>query len=149
MSIPPKSDDDAAPSAKKTVRRRTRTTKPKAAKAAEKPTFKLHEVEELVIEWTNYHRSRYNLPPLEMDRELVESARQHTAWMTTTGSFVHSRVPYPENIAWGQSDAESVLSTWMNSSGHRANILAGYRKIGVAAYESDNGRIYWCQQFSQ
>lgn len=121
---------------------------PKAAKAEEKPTFKLHEIEELVIEWTNYHRSQYNLPPLEMDRELVESARQHTAWMTNSGRFVHSRGPYPENIAWGQSDPESVLNTWMHSSGHRANILAGYRKIGVAAYEADNGRIYWCQQFS-
>jgi uncharacterized protein YkwD len=38
----------------------------------------------------------------------------------------------------------------MNSSGHRANILnPGYRRIGVAAYATPEGTIFWCQQFLQ
>jgi len=48
----------------------------------------------------------------------------------------------------GQSSPQEVLRTWMNSSGHRANILnGGHRRIGVAAYCTPEGTIYWCQQF--
>ena len=55
-----------------------------------------------------------------------------------------------ENIAMGQRTSNEVLNSWMNSSGHRANILnRSYRRIGVAAYTTPQGTIYWCQQFLQ
>ena len=53
-----------------------------------------------------------------------------------------------ENIAYGYPTPEAVEDTWMNSPGHRANILnSGYTHIGVGAY-NDNGTLYWTQVFA-
>ena len=52
-----------------------------------------------------------------------------------------------ENIAYGQRSPEEVMNAWMNSSGHRANILnEKYTSIGVGCYEQ-NGILYWTQLF--
>jgi uncharacterized protein YkwD len=48
----------------------------------------------------------------------------------------------------GQTSASEAVTSWMQSSGHRANILdGGYTRIGVAMAHSPNGTAYWCQQF--
>ncbi len=53
-----------------------------------------------------------------------------------------------ENIAYGQTSAQEVMNVWMNSSGHRANILSGnYTSIAVAHYRSAAGVDYWVQLF--
>lgn len=53
-----------------------------------------------------------------------------------------------ENIAYGQTSPEQVMNAWMNSSGHRANILNGnYTSIAVAHYQSGAGVDYWVQLF--
>ena len=53
-----------------------------------------------------------------------------------------------ENIAKGYRSAESVMNGWMNSSGHRANILnVNFGKIGVG-YVETNGTTYWTQMFT-
>jgi uncharacterized protein YkwD len=120
-------------------------TKPKAAKAT---TLELHAVEHLIIQHTNAERKRYGLAPLVVDQHLVKSARTHAIWMTTRQTLTHTNQPVAENIAFGQESAAEAVRSWMNSSGHRANILSrGHRRIGVAAYVARNGRIYWCQQF--
>jgi len=78
----------------------------------------------------------------------MKSARDHCAWMTNNQAFRHTSQPVAENIAMGQQSPEDVLGSWMRSSGHRANILNGsHRRIGVAAYRTGHGVIYWCQQF--
>ena len=93
-------------------------------------------------------RARYGLPPLEVDDRLMESARAHATWMTLNQTMQHTRQPVAENIAMGQRDSQEVVQCWMNSSGHRANILnGGHRRIGVAAYRTIQGTIFWCQQF--
>ena len=51
-----------------------------------------------------------------------------------------------ENLANGQTTPAMVVADWMNSEGHRKNILYDFEKIGVAVYESD-GRLYWAQLF--
>ena len=111
--------------------------------------FQLHPIEEKILKETNAQRVRYGLKPLEMDPTLVQSARQHAAWMCSSGNFTHTSKSVGENIALGQRSAKEALGDWMNSSGHRANILSGeYTRIGVAAYQiGENGDIYWCQQF--
>jgi uncharacterized protein YkwD len=107
----------------------------------------LHAVEAQVIEHTNRQRARYGLRPLRVDFGLIRSARRHTQWMTRNNSLQHSS-GVAENIAMGQRSPTDVLNAWMNSSGHRANILnAGYTRIGVAAYRTPQGTTYWCQQF--
>ena len=52
-----------------------------------------------------------------------------------------------ENIAYGQKSAQAVMNAWMNSSGHRANILSSkFSKVGIGCYQS-NGTLYWTQLF--
>lgn len=54
-----------------------------------------------------------------------------------------------ENIAWGQRTPEEVVNAWMNSEGHRANILsANYTRIGVSYTKNGNGTPYWVQLFA-
>ncbi|HLA86282.1 MAG TPA: CAP domain-containing protein [Thermoguttaceae bacterium] len=113
-----------------------------------KAKSQLLPIEKNVIQFTNWQRKRHGLAPLEVDIELVKSAREHASWMTRNRTLQHTGRPVAENIAMGYSSSESVVNGWMNSSGHRANILsAGHRRIGVAAYRTKNGTIYWCQQF--
>lgn len=114
----------------------------------EQEQLKLIAIEQNIIAYTNAERKRYGLPALEVDATLVKSARKHCAWMTRNRNLQHTRQPVGENIAMGQRSSKEAVADWMSSSGHRANILnRSYRRIGVAAYRTANGTIYWCQQF--
>lgn len=54
-----------------------------------------------------------------------------------------------ENIAWGQKTPKQVMDAWMNSEGHRANILnQNYENIGIGYYQDANGVNYWVQLFT-
>ena len=113
-----------------------------------KAKFDLLQIEKNIVMYTNQQRKRYGLAPLKIDVELVKSARHHAAWMTRNRRLQHTSRPVAENIAMGYPSSQSVVQGWMNSSGHRANILNRYyTRIGVAAYQTSNGTIYWCQQF--
>jgi uncharacterized protein YkwD len=118
------------------------------AEEANQDEFQLAQIERNIVTYTNAERKRYGLPPLEIDADLVRSARAHCAWMTRRRSLRHTRKPVAENIAMGQPNSKDVVRDWMRSSGHRANILnRRYRRIGAAAYRTERGTIYWCQQF--
>jgi uncharacterized protein YkwD len=132
--------DPGQPTSTKTA---TKTT-PKVRQTA----FKLHPVEQRVVEQTNAMRARHGLPPLAVDQRLVQSARAHTAWMTRARRLRHTSRPVAENIAMGQHTAHEAVRSWMSSSGHRANILSrNHRRIGVSAYSTADGTVYWTQQF--
>lgn len=106
-------------------------------------------IEQNVIAHTNVERQRYGLPPLEVDMNLVVSARRHTVWMTLNRALQHTFQPVAENIAMGQGSSQEVVVDWMQSPGHRANILnPSHRRIGVSAFRTPEGTIFWCQQFS-
>ena len=123
---------------------------PEAKQAEHKKGPQLIPIERSIVDFTNAERARYGLAPLEVEAELMKSARRHTAWMTNNRSLVHTSRPVAENIAMGQPDSRAVVAAWMNSSGHRANILSSRnRRIGVAAYRTPGGAIYWCQQFTR
>jgi uncharacterized protein YkwD len=116
--------------------------------AAKKTDLELRQIEKNIVAYTNQERQRYGLPPLTIDPGLVESARRHAIWMTSNQTLQHTSQPVAENIAVGQPTSQDVVRSWMNSSGHRANILSGgHGRIGVAAYRTAQGTIYWCQQF--
>jgi uncharacterized protein YkwD len=124
------------------------TTAQLRATEATPVSLDLHEVEAKLIAKTNEMRARNGLHPLAISDSLMQSARRHTAWMCNTYTFAHGNAGVPENIAMGQHSVDSAISSWMNSPGHRANMLSGsYSQIGVAAYRANNGTIYWCQQF--
>ena len=111
-----------------------------------KPAWRAIEIN--IVKYTNEQRVKRGLKELEIDPGLMKSARRHAAWMARNRSMVHTSRPVAENIAMGQPHSKNAVGAWMNSSGHRANILnRGHRRIGVAAYRSPSGTIYWCQQF--
>ena len=108
----------------------------------------LIEVEQQIIKRTNAERLRHGLPVLATDVDLMKSARSHTVWMAQRTALRHTSDPVAENSAKGQETPTQAVRAWMNSSGHRANILSSsYSRIGVAAYRGPDGRVYWCQQF--
>lgn len=110
--------------------------------------FKLHPIEQMIIDATNAQRAVYGLAPLAVDRDLIKSARAHAIWMTQNHTLQHTSQPVAENIAMGQPDCPAAIAAWMSSPGHRANILnPSYRRMGAAAYQMPGGTIFWCQQF--
>jgi len=112
------------------------------------PAIQLTNAEAELLKKTNEVRARHGRAPLRMSPHLMESARRHASWMASAGSLTHTSDQVAENIAWGQEDVDAAIDSWMNSPGHRANMLSEeYTEIGVAGYYVEGGRIYWCQQF--
>lgn len=118
--------------------------------------------EQEVIRLVNVERAKYGLSPLTEDWELSRVARYKSQDMHDRRYFDHNSPTYGtpfqmmkafgltyrsagENIAMGYRTPQAVVTGWMNSSGHRANILnSSYKKIGVG-YVADGN--YWTQQF--
>ncbi|PGT97690.1 MULTISPECIES: CAP domain-containing protein [Bacillus cereus group] len=140
-------------------------TQNETQKPAEKPAEEaksLSEFEQRVVELTNAERTKQGLPALKIDTELSKVARIKSEDMQKNNYFDHNSPTYGspfdmmkkfgisytsagENIAQGQRTPEEVVQAWMNSAGHRANILnSGFTHIGVGYVENGN---YWTQQF--
>ena len=125
----------------------------------------LNEFEQRVVDLVNKERQAAGLAPLKVSVKLSEAARVKAADMRDNNYFSHNSPVYGspfdmmrafginytaagENIAKGQQSPESVMRAWMNSSGHRANILnSGYDQIGVGFVTDGRGTTYWVQQF--
>lgn len=120
-------------------------------------------LEDAVTQLVNDHRRKAGLRPLRANERLRAAARQHSEAMARRGFFSHVdpdgfsafdrmllagyESPGAENIARGQDRPESVLHGWLNSAGHRANILNGeFRTIGVGVYLAAGGP-WWTQNF--
>lgn len=114
-----------------------------------------------VVELVNARRAEAGCPPLTLDPRLTRAAQRHSEDMSARGYFAHTtpegvtfaerirRAGYPapaaENIARGPHSAERVMRLWMNSPGHRANILnCAFTAIGVGL---DRDGWYWTQTF--
>ena len=109
----------------------------------------LTQAEASLLNAMNEARAQRGLAPLRMDPRLEGAARRHSGTMLRSGSLVHGafvhrirtagvRAPrIAENLAWGVgglSAARAVVSMWLASPEHRANLLyAGYRSVGVGA----------------
>jgi hypothetical protein len=118
-----------------------------------------------VSAFANEARTTEGLNTLECDELMTITARVHSQDMCDQGYFSHTsldgRTPWDrmreqgvsfgrgaENIAQGQRNALSVHDAWMNSPGHRANILGGgLRRVGVG-FVNCNGRHFWTQVFA-
>jgi uncharacterized protein YkwD len=120
-----------------------------------------------VLELTNAERQSAGLAPLELSPALEDSAQSYSQVLASSGCFDHTCGPVPsfadrdsmagyadwtnigENIAAGFPTPEAVVESWMNSPGHRANILsAQFTEIGVGM-TSGGGQYgtYWTQEF--
>ena len=123
---------------------------------------KVTSYEQEVIRLVNEIRVQNGLNALTYDWELSRVARYKSQDMKDNNYFAHNSPVYGtpfqmiknfgltyrsagENIAKGYSSPQAVVNGWMNSSGHRANILnANYTHIGVGYVASGN---YWTQMF--
>jgi len=106
----------------------------------------LHPTFQAMIDATNAERRARGYAPLVADPQLQAMAEKWGKHMATTWRFEHSNYPVAENIAAGQRTVPEAMASWMKSSGHRANILGGYSRIGCAAYKM-GGKCYWVQCF--
>lgn len=125
-------------------------------------TSTLSAYEQKVVDLTNQQRVKNGLPGLKVDLALSKVAREKSLDMSTNGYFSHTSPTYGspfdmmkkfgityryagENIAMGQRTPEEVVNAWMNSEGHRKNILSpNFTHIGVGYVAQGN---YWTQQF--
>lgn len=118
-----------------------------------------------VVELTNVERVRHGCPELHVDDRLTAAAQGHSEDMAERNYFSHDSpegegpgararaAEYPwwsgENIARGYRTAAEVVDGWMNSDGHRANILnCDSVAIGVGVADSSRG-LYWTQMFGR
>ena len=105
-------------------------------------------LERQLITLTNTVRNKSGLPSLLPDPNLMITARQQSLIMTSRGMrHGFTTGGSAENIAYGQESPESVMNSWMNSRGHRRNILGNYTYCGMTGVQARNGSIYWTQQF--
>nr|WP_052343730.1 S-layer homology domain-containing protein [Bacillus massiliigorillae] len=126
-----------------------------------KMPYVVNNFEKQVVELVNEERAKKGLKPLILDTELSKVARFKSQDMNDNKYFDHNSPTYGnqkallskfgisyylagENIAMGQRTPEEVMNSWMNSEGHRNNILnANFTHIGVGYYGSN----LWTQEF--
>ena len=125
----------------------------------------VNSMEKQVASLTNSERKSAGFGRLILDSQLSKLARMKAEDMAKKGYFSHTSPTYGsafdmmkkygvsyrtagENIAKGQKTPEAVMNGWMNSSGHRANILSStYTHIGVGYAKDSKGNTYWVQIF--
>ena len=118
-----------------------------------------------VVKLVNEERAKAGLSPLTVDSKVAAAASTRAKEIET--SFSHTRPDGSsfstaltqsgasfrgagENIAYGQRTPEEVMKGWMNSQGHRANIMnKDFTTIGVGYHQNSNGTGYWTQLFTR
>ncbi|MEU5977295.1 CAP domain-containing protein [Streptomyces sp. NPDC047315] len=121
------------------------------------------KLESQVLALVNQERAKVGCSPVQYDAALAKLAGNFSSDMAKRGFFSHTDpdgdTPWDraeqagvknlaaENIARGQTDAAAVMESWMNSDGHRANILnCDYKTLGVGVHLGDGGP-WWTQNF--
>ncbi|MDO6353625.1 SafA/ExsA family spore coat assembly protein [Caloramator sp. CAR-1] len=129
------------------------------------PVIETKALESEVVRLVNIERAKVGLPPLKENWQLSRIARYKSQDMINKNYFSHYSPTYGspfqmiesfglrfsaagENIAMGQRTPQEVMNAWMNSPGHRSNILnPTYTEIGVGLAKDKAGRCYWTQMF--
>jgi uncharacterized protein YkwD len=142
------------------------TSTPEATSAASTPSASADSAEsgptDRVLVLVNAEREKAGCAPLTENAKLTKAAQDHSQDMADHQNMSHtgsdgssmsdrlSRVGYAfrsagENVAAGYTSPESVMDGWMNSAGHKANILnCGFKEIGIGLAQPG---YYWTQDF--
>ncbi|MEX0170208.1 CAP domain-containing protein [Streptomyces sp. LMG1-1-1.1] len=160
----PKAPAPKAPTTKAPAPKPAPTTAAPTGKAAVTSTADRGQAAEAeVLRLVNTERAKVGCTPVHSDARLASLAGAFSADMATRGFFDHTDpdgdTPWAraqqagisgmggENIARGQVDAAAVMTSWMNSDGHRANILnCDFTTLGVGVHFADGGP-WWTQDF--
>ena len=139
------------------------TVKPQEKPVTNNTDFSAYQQQ--VLNLVNIERTKRGLSPLTFDSNLSNVATKKSQDMVDKKYFDHTSPTYGspfdmmnrfgvsyqaagENIAKGQKTPEEVMNSWMNSSGHRANILSSnFTKLGIGIAKDSNGTLYWTQMF--
>ncbi len=146
------SDMEAAATASQPAERRA-PPEPEPSEATRKSTD--------AVDLTNQRRIAAGLPRVSIDPALTAAALQHAQDQASRGVMTHtgwdgsdpgqriarnggSFSTWGENVAAGYTSAASVVNAWMNSPGHRRNILGGsFTRIGIGAAQASDGTWFW------
>ncbi|ADD44924.1 SCP-like extracellular [Stackebrandtia nassauensis DSM 44728] len=130
----------------------------------EKPKDEFADLRSGVVDLVNQERANAGCGKVSSNDKLVAAATGHSKDMAANNYFDHTsqdgrtfsdraaaqgyNSAIGENIAAGQTSAEAVMDSWMNSEGHRANILnCDARAIGMGVAKKSDGTLYWTQMF--
>lgn len=136
--------------------------------SVEEPTqgVSLEAYKQEVLRLINVERAKEGLCALSMDSSLSNVAQLKSQDMIDNNYFAHNSPVYGtpfemmklhgityrvagENIAMGHSTPQEVVDGWMNSEGHRKNILnSRFTNLGMGIAQANSGRIYWTQMFT-
>lgn len=116
-----------------------------------------------ILSKTNQFRKSKGLPALEMRKDLNAIAQKHSNNMARAvvglghsgfakrnamaKKSIHSLSVFAENVAYGATNANEVMTMWQNSAGHRRNLLGPYKYIGIAIAKDRHGRLFYTQIF--
>ncbi|WP_097948454.1 CAP domain-containing protein [Streptomyces sp. ms115] len=154
-------EKSSAPASKAPALPKTSAAPPPSKKPSPSPTDASARSEVLAL--VNQERAKVGCSPLSTSAPLTSLAQNFSEDMAARGFFDHTDpdgdTPWDraaqagvqglaaENIARGQADAQAVMEGWMNSEGHRANILnCDYKTIGIGIHEGSGGP-WWVQNF--
>jgi len=147
----------------------TLTARPLIAAESPAPPALVAATASTVLELTNLERSRAGVAPLRENERLAHAAQLQSEQMGAASRMDHvlrdARYPNPadrlaaadyewqaygENVAMGQRSAEEVVTAWMKSPSHRANILdPRYTELGIGYAVDAGGRPYYAQVFGR
>lgn len=119
------------------------------------------------IDRVNAERARVSLPPVSYDVRLAQAASDHAVYQASKSKMGHTGSggsnggnrmtaagyqwnAWGENVAAGQPNCATVMSAWMNSPTHRANILNPvFEDIGMGMALAANGSVYWTMDLAR
>ncbi len=122
--------------------------------------------EQQVVTATNKARAKVGCAPVRVDGRLQYATRTHSADMARRGVLTHTgadrstfatrdnragyRAPLSENIARGYTNADTLVTAWLNSPAHRRNLLnCSARAVGVGVAVNNRGSLYITQDFGR
>ncbi len=159
----PKTTPTGTTSSKVTSSAPAASSKPASSSSASGSGYSAFQTE--VVNLVNQERTSRGLGALSVSSALTNTATLKSQDMAKNNYFSHTSPTYGspfdmmkqfgisyrtagENIAMGQTTPAQVMNAWMNSEGHRANILnSSFTKIGVGVARNTSGQYYWTQQF--
>ena len=160
-SVPETPEQEEKPPVPETPEQEETPSVPEAPEQEETPEAEaMTQMEKSASELVNTYRAENGLEPLTISAKLSVKARINSQDMRDNGYFDHNSPTYGspfdlmkslgityrtagENIAMGYTSPEAVVSAWMNSPGHRANILStSYTNMGIGFVDG-----YWTQWF--
>lgn len=130
------------------------------------PHLKPEDYPRVLLEAHNKERASEKLGPLTLDPRLTKAAGVHAHDMARHKTMSHegSDKSHPadrvakqayhyvlvgENVAQGQETVPEVMKAWMNSPGHRANILGDFTQMGASVFRDEDGSPFWCVDFGR